>query len=74
MSMGQAQQQEGRSKLTLEQLEHLRKSHLTIFFDKEKDAIEIGWVCRCGEDRCHAPHTIVTFSACPSRPCPPGRI
>lgn len=74
MHSGQAQERDGGlSKLTPEQLEHIRKAHLTILFDKEKDMIEIGWVCKCGENPCHAPHTTVAFYTCPSKPCPPGR-
>lgn len=75
MHSGQAPERtDGRSKLTPEQLEHLRNSHLTIFFNKERDTIEIGWVCKCQEKDCHAPHTTVAFYTCPSKPCPPGHF
>lgn len=63
---------EGRSKLTPEQWEHIRKHHLMILFNKEKDLVEIGWVCDCGEKPCPAGHTSVSFHVCPSKPCPPG--
>lgn len=60
-----------RGELTLEQLEHLRKNHLTIRFNKERELMEIGWVCACSDKSCNAPHVTVAFYACPSRPCPP---
>ena len=58
--------------MTLEQLEHLRKTHLSILFNKKKNLIEIGWVCECGDKPCNAPHTMVAFYVCPKKPCPPG--
>ncbi len=62
---------QGRSKLTPEQWEHIRKSHVTIFINKEKDMIEIGWVVACGENTCPTQHVNLTFYSCPRKPCPP---
>jgi len=47
------------------------KDHLTITFDHDKNAVEIGWACDCGGKPCPVPHTpTLTLVVCPSRPCP----
>jgi|GEM_PF-5091196 len=60
----------GHAELAPERLEHFRKDHLTIRFNKEKNLLEIGWACNCNDKSCSAPQT-VAFYSCPSRPCPP---
>lgn len=75
MPNGQAAKRaEGSSKLSLEQWEHIRKCHINVLVNKEKDLVEIGWLVHCGDTQCATPHTIVSFYACPKKPCPPGRI
>lgn len=75
MPNGQATERaDGRSKLTPEQWEHIRKNHITIVFNKEKDAVEIGWVCQCEETPCHIRHATAVFYVCPKKPCPPGSL
>jgi hypothetical protein len=72
MPNGQATKRaEGRAKLTPEQWEHIRKSHITIVVNKEKDLIEIGWLTNCGEASCSTSHVTVSFYVCPKKPCPP---
>lgn len=71
MPGSQAAKAKSHGDLTPAQLEHLRKNHLTIRFNKEKDLVEIGWACACNDKSCEAPHTTVAFYSCPYRPCPP---
>lgn len=75
MPNGQATKRaEGRSKLTPEQWEHIRKCHINVLVNKEKDLVEIGWLIQCGETPCATPHATVSFYVCPKKPCPPGTI
>lgn len=72
MRSGQAPEKtDNRSKLTLEQWEHIRKCHLSVLLNKKKDLVEIGWVTDCSEKTCELPHTTLAFYSCPKKPCPP---
>lgn len=63
----------GMSKPTLKELEHIRGEHLQISFNRDKNLVELVYVCDCkGKDACTVPHTNVVFYVCPTRPCPPG--
>jgi hypothetical protein len=65
-----------------EQLEHLLKTHLSVFFDNESGEVYIAYSLGCGEKPCplprgqmlsssSAPASPVTFRICPTRPCGP---
>jgi hypothetical protein len=59
------------SRLTENERIHILKDHLTVIFDKDKDRVEISYVCGCKTTPCHSPRTTVAFFVCPSKPCPP---
>ncbi len=62
----------GKSKPTLQELEHVRNKHLRINFDRDKDLVQLHYVHNCGDKDCSVPHTSFTLSLCPTNPCPPG--
>ena len=49
------------------------EKHLTIRFNKERNAVEIAWASDCGDKSCPVPHTTVAFYSCPRNPCPPWK-
>jgi hypothetical protein len=48
-------------------MEHLKK-HVKVYF--RDDQIAIHYPTDCGQN-CPFPHTVVTFTVCPGKPCPP---
>ena len=66
MTGGQAAKQ-ARTKLTLEQLEHLTKHHLK--FEVQEGMVIIYYVISCDKKGCFGGDA-VTVQICPSPPCP----
>jgi hypothetical protein len=44
--------------------------HLRVFFDHDRDRVEISWACKCGKEDCTVPHTMLAVYVCPENPCP----